>query len=61
MRNYDLQFETLKLQNVETVDGSNSITGFYTFMGRIENTDFILVQCKDTKELFVINQSNLYR
>jgi hypothetical protein len=61
MKNYDLQFETLKLQNVETVDGSNNITGLYTFMGRIENTDFILVKCRDTKELFVISNSNLYK
>jgi hypothetical protein len=53
--------KTLKLQNVETVDGFNNITGIYTFIGRIENTYSILVECIDTKELFSISDSYLYR
>ena len=53
--------KTLKLQNVETVDGFNNITGLYNFIGKIENTYSIVVECVDTKELFVISNSNLYK
>jgi hypothetical protein len=56
-----LKFDTLQLQNVETIDGSKSITGIYNFIGKIENTRFIIVQCIDTNELFIIDQSNLYK
>ncbi len=59
MKNQKNWTRVLRLQNVETIDKTNSITGSYDLIGNVENTDFIVVECNDTKELFVIHNSNL--
>lgn len=53
--------KNLKLQNVETIDGFNNITGLYKIIGKIENNYAIVVECIDTKQLFVISNSYLYK
>jgi hypothetical protein len=54
--------ETLHLQETQTASIGNggvfhTLTGEYTLIGKIEGTDYLLVECKDTHELFVINKN----
>jgi len=52
--------KTLHLQETPTASIGRggvfyTLTGEYTLVGKIEGTDYILIECNDTHELFVIN------
>jgi hypothetical protein len=55
---------SLRLQETETIGSSglcHTLTGTYTLVGKIQDTDHILIECPDTHELFIINNNlNLY-
>jgi hypothetical protein len=58
--------KTLHLQETPTASIGrggvfHTLTGEYTLIGWIEETNYILIECNDTHELFVINNDiNLY-
>lgn len=53
--------KTLHLQETPTAicfgGTHHTLTGQYNLIGKVEATDYLLVECQDTYELFVINKN----